>query len=33
MGELSKMEHVERETGHIDDQYTLMDSLKEKRRD
>jgi len=30
-GELSTMEHVQRETGRIDDQYTLMDSLKEKK--
>jgi len=31
MAQLSTMEHVQIETGHIDDQYTLMDSLKEKK--
>ena len=33
MGELSTMEHVQRETGRIDDRYALMDSLKEKNVD
>jgi hypothetical protein len=30
LGGLSTMEHVQRETGRIDDQNTLMDSLKGK---
>jgi hypothetical protein len=30
LGEPSTMEHVQRETGHIDDQNTLMDNLNRK---